>query len=137
MTPTTLYRYLVTLGIFLVLDSIWLGLIADGFYRERIGHLMGPVNWQAAALFYLVYIFGIYYFALMPSLREAEGAVTAAAKRGAAFGIVAYATYDLTNLATLRGWPVDMVIVDICWGMALTASVAAASCFLCRKAGWG
>ena len=132
-----LYPYVVTLGVFLALDSVWLGMIADGYYRDRIGHLMGPVNWQAAVLFYLVYIAGIVFFAVLPALGEATKPLRTAVTQGAALGFVAYATYDLTNLATLRGWPMDMVVVDICWGTVLTGAVAAVSYTVCRKLGWG
>lgn len=130
-----LYRYLVTLVVFLVVDSLWLGFIAADFYQQRIGHLMGPVNWLAALLFYLIYIAGILFFAVVPAAASDTLSPRVAAVRGGVLGFVAYATYDLTNLATLRDWPLDMVIIDIAWGTVLTGSVAAVSIWSCKKLG--
>ncbi len=129
-------RFLIILSLFLLGDALWLGVVSDAFYRERIGHLMGPVNWPAAVVFYLVYVGGIVYFAVAPALSAASSAGKAArigAVRGGLFGAVAYATYELTNLATLRGWPLDMVVIDICWGMVLTGTVTAIGCYLERR----
>jgi uncharacterized membrane protein len=130
-----LFRYVITLVVFLAIDSLWLGFIAADFYQQRIGHLMGPVNWLAALLFYLVYIGGILVFAVMPATASDQVTPRVAAVRGGLLGFVAYATYDLTNLATLRDWPVDMVIIDMAWGAVLTGSVAALSVGLCKKLG--
>jgi uncharacterized membrane protein len=79
-------------------------------------------NWPAAAVFYLLYAVGVTVFAVLPAVDAA--APLEAAWRGALFGLVAYATYDLTNMATLRGWPTIVTVVDLAWGVALTASVA-------------
>src|SRR5690606_39274446 len=104
-------------------DMVWLGVIAKNFYQDKLGHLLAPSpNWTAAILFYLVYIAGIIYFAILPSLDE--GSLLKAAVSGALLGGLAYATYDMTNLATLKDWPIKIVIVDIIWGMVLTGSVA-------------
>lgn len=134
-SPKLLSRYLVTLMAFLAIDSLWLGFIAADFYQQRIGHLMGPVNWHAAVLFYLIYIAGILFFAVLPATASENIGPKVAALRGGLFGFIAYATYDLTNLATLRGWPVEMVIIDMAWGTVLTGSVAALSVWLFRKLG--
>ena len=133
----TIYRYLITIAVFLLFDSVWLGVIAPDLYEGWIGHLLGPVNWLAAILFYLVYIAGIVYFAVSPALKVEGSPVLLAARHGAIFGFVAYATYDLTNWATLEGWPVAMVVADLCWGTLLTGAVAAASCYLSRKLNLG
>jgi uncharacterized membrane protein len=115
--------YVITLLIFFAIDLVWLGVVAKNFYRQHIGHLLSAdVNWPAALLFYAIYIGGIVFFAIKPAF-EAGGAARALAY-GAAFGFVAYATYDLTNQATMRDWPVLVTVVDLVWGTALTAAVA-------------
>jgi uncharacterized membrane protein len=115
--------YAVTLLIFFAIDLVWLGVVAKNFYRQHIGHLMSPeVNWGAAALFYLVYIAGIVVFAIKPALEA--GTSTRALAYGAAFGFIAYATYDLTNQATMKDWPLLVTVIDLAWGTVLTAAVA-------------
>lgn len=118
-----LLLYLIALIIFLILDLIWLGVVARNFYRSQLGDLMRekPV-WSVAFLFYALFIVGVLYFAVVPAI--SSGSWTRALLAGALFGFFTYATYDLTNLATLTGWPVPMVVVDIIWGTCLTASVA-------------
>ena len=108
----------------LVLDGIWLGLVARGFYRQHLGFLMADqVNWGAAVLFYGLYAIGLTVFVTIPSIDA--GSVGTALWRGALFGLVAYATYDLTNQATLKGWPVIVTAVDLAWGVLLSAAVGA------------
>lgn len=120
------YIYLLTVPIFLGIDMLWLGFVAKAFYRNNLGHLLrADVNWSAALVFYLLYIAGILIFATLPALERQS--LRQAVLLGALFGFFAYATYDLTNLATLKDWPVNVALVDILWGMVLTASVAAAS----------
>jgi len=126
-----IYLYLLTIPVFFGIDMIWLGFVARGFYRNNLGHLLRPdVNWTAAVIFYLLYILGILIFAVMPALEK--NSLRQAVILGGLFGFFAYATYDLTNLATLKDWPVNVVLVDIAWGVVLTASVAAASFFIGR-----
>lgn len=109
-----------------VLDFIWLGAIARGFYARQLGSLMAsPPVWVAAAAFYLIYPVGIVLFASSPD--RASSSVAHAAWLGAAFGFFAYGTYDLSNWATLRNWPVALVFVDIAWGTFASAVAAAAS----------
>jgi len=123
--------YLLTLPVFFGIDMLWLGFVAKGFYRNNLGHLLRPdVNWAAALIFYLLYIFGILIFATLPALEK--NSLRQAVVLGGLFGIFTYATYDLSNLATLKDWPINVVFVDIVWGMALTASVAAASFLIGR-----
>jgi len=134
---TKMLNYLAVYGAtalaFLALDILWLGFIAKSFYRDGIGHLMAdPPNLVAGGIFYLLYPIGVVLFAVAPAAWS--GGLAAAAQvpwsravfAGALFGFFAYATYDLSNLATLRGWPVRLVLVDIAWGTALTAAAAAA-----------
>lgn len=106
-----------------VIDGLWLGLVARSFYRRHLGPLMAErPNWTAAVAFYLLYVVGVTVFAALPGA-EAES-LADAAWRGGLFGLVAYATYDLTNGATLRGWPNIVVVVDMAWGTILSAAIA-------------
>lgn len=122
------YLYLATVSVFFVIDLIWLGVIARGFYQDQIGFLLGPVNWVAAVIFYLIFIGGIILFAVLPAVEA--GSFMRAVLLGAAFGFIAYATYDLTNLATVKDWPLTMTIVDIIWGTVLSTLVASASYYI-------
>jgi uncharacterized membrane protein len=116
--------YIVTLVVFVVIDLIWLGYIAKGFYRAQLGSLMAePMNLPAAVVFYLIYAGGLVFFAVQPGL--IQGGWQRGLMLGAILGFVAYATYDLSNLATLRGWPLPLTVVDIVWGSALSAMTAA------------
>ncbi|MEE4116655.1 MAG: DUF2177 family protein [Marinilabiliaceae bacterium] len=109
--------------VFLVIDLLWLGLIAKNFYRKHLGFLMSDnVNWTAAIVFYLVFVAGIVLFVVSPAL-EAES-LNHALLYGALFGFVTYATYDLTNLATLDKWPLKITIIDLIWGTVLSTSVS-------------
>jgi uncharacterized membrane protein len=127
----SIYLYLLTIPVFFGIDMFWLGIVAKGFYRNNLGHLLRPdVNWAAALVFYLLYIGGILIFAVIPALEK--NSLLQAIVLGGLFGFFTYATYDLTNLATLKDWPFNVVIVDIIWGIALTASVAVASFFIGR-----
>ncbi len=128
-----LAAYGATAVVMLALDAVWLGFIAKSFYRDGIGHLMAdPPNLAAAGVFYLLYPVGVVLFAVVPAAWSGGLAVPAEVPwsqvvlAGALFGFFAYATYDLTNLATLRGWPWRLALVDIAWGTALTAAAAAA-----------
>jgi uncharacterized membrane protein len=122
-----LAAYLAAVATMLLLDLLWLGWVARPLYLQGLGHLMAetPLLW-AAVLFYAVYGLGLLHFAVaVPAVRTA-GTVAQAARAGALFGFVAYATYDLTNLATLRGWPVALAFIDIGWGTLASAAAAAA-----------
>lgn len=112
--------YFLSLAIFLTIDFIWLTIIAKDFYRNQIGHLMAEqFRLLPAFIFYLIYIAGLVLFALTPAMKENSS--TVALIYGAVFGLVCYSTYDLTNLATLEGWPVKLVICDLIWGTFLSA----------------
>jgi uncharacterized membrane protein len=115
--------YAVTLGIFLAIDLAWLTAVAKDFYRQHVGHLLAPqINWPAAILFYLLFIGGLVFFAVRPAFEAGSGARALA--YGALFGFLTYATYDLTNQATMRDWSVLVTIVDLAWGTVLSATVA-------------
>jgi uncharacterized membrane protein len=118
--------YLVTIPIFFAIDIIWLGVVARGFYRRQLDFILSPqVNWTAAICFYLIYIAGIIIFAVRPAL--SSGSWRQAAALGALFGFFTYATYDLTNMATIKEWPLIIVVVDIIWGVCLCTLVASIS----------
>lgn len=115
--------YLLTFFTFLGIDAIWLAKIAPKFYKSNIGHLMADKpNLVAAGVFYVLNIFGILIFALLPALKQSSPKT--ALIYGALYGLFTYATYDLTNFATLKDWPVKVVFVDVIWGTVLTATVA-------------
>jgi len=126
--PTFLYLYLISVPLFFLIDMLWLGVVAKEFCRSRLGHLMGDINWLAAITFYLIFLVGLTIFATLPA--ASQSSVATAVLYGALFGFFTYATYDLTNLATLRDWPLSVVVVDIVWGTVLGASVAGATVYL-------
>jgi uncharacterized membrane protein len=112
----------------LVLDGVWLSSMASRFYRPRLGDLLAANFKPAPALaFYAIYLFGVTRFAVLPAVQE--GGWERAALDGALLGLVAYATYDLTNMATLRDWDWSVTIVDLIWGSLLTAVAAVAGYF--------
>jgi uncharacterized membrane protein len=115
--------YGVAVVAFFLIDMAWLGVVARSFYRAQMGHLMrANVNWAAAIVFYLVFVSGIVVLVVWPAIqRQSPGH---ALVLGALFGLVTYAAYDLTNLATLEGFPFKVAVVDMVWGMVLCASVS-------------
>ncbi len=123
--------YLITAVIFLGLDFVWLSVVAKGFYFDRLqGHLLERPNLAAAAGFYAVYVIGVIIFAVAPAMREHS--IGTALLYGALFGFFAYATYDMTNYATLKDWPVSIVIIDIAWGTVLSSVAAGLGYWLSR-----
>ena len=122
-TTKILQTYGVSLLAFLALDALWLGLVARGFYRDQLGTLLTPdVRWGAALLFYLIFVAGVVVFAILPAVER--GSIGRAILLGGFFGVVTYAAYDLTNLATLRDFPTVVAVVDMVWGGVLTSTVA-------------
>jgi uncharacterized membrane protein len=114
--------YFVTLAAFLAIDLVWLGLVARTFYRKYLDWLMAAnPNWLAAVVFYLLFVVGILVFVVVPGVKE--NSLRSTLLRGALFGLIAYATYDLTNLATVKDWPLTVTVVDMLWGTALTVAV--------------
>jgi uncharacterized membrane protein len=109
--------YCATFAVFFAVDMLWLGLLARGFYKKHLGYLLAPLpNWPAAIAFYLIFIAGILFFVVLPGLKQ-EAAGMNLLLRAAFFGLVTYATYDLTNQATIKDWPVLVTVVDMIWGM--------------------
>jgi len=124
--------YFLTLAVFFLIDMVWLGVVAKSFYRRHLGYLMGPkVVWPAAVLFYLLFIAGLLVFAVRPALVAA--APLKALFLGAFLGLLAYATYDLTNLATIKDWPVIVTAVDLVWGAVLGGLVSWLSALAARR----
>lgn len=126
--------FAATFVVFLVLDFIWLSFVAEAFYQAQIGYLLkAQPGIFAALLFYLLYILGVLYFVVLPSLKARRLPVRKVALAGGVFGLVMYGAYDLTNLATIAGWPVKLVIVDMLWGAVLTALVSVISYAIGKK----
>jgi uncharacterized membrane protein len=120
----SIIMYTYTLLIFLGIDAVWLLVISKNFYKENIGHLMTDnPNLLAALIFYLFFVVGIIFFVIFPAVKDEN--IWKAVLNGAIFGFMTYATYDLTNYATLTDWPLKVVIIDILWGMfiAITTGV--------------
>jgi uncharacterized membrane protein len=126
--------YAATAIAFCGLDFIWLGFVAKGYYQSQVGALLlDKPNLPVAALFYALYILGVMIFAVLPALEAGSG--SKALVMGALFGFFAYATYDLTNLATLKGWTAGIAMLDLAWGAAVTGASATAGYFVARSIG--
>jgi uncharacterized membrane protein len=120
--------YLIAFIVFLAIDAVWLGLIATKFYKNNIGHLMADKpNFIAAGIFYLIFIVGVVFFTYNGIVEQDFGKALLA---GAVFGFMTYATYDLTNLATLKDWPIIVTVVDLAWGTFLASAMTTATYFL-------
>lgn len=124
--------YGVALSVFFVIDIIWLGFIAKNFYAKQIGPLLKPeVNWTAAIIFYLLFVLGLVIFVINPAVEKYS--LLNALIFGALFGLVCYATYDLTNLALAKDWPLLVTVVDLIWGAFLSSAVAAITYIIATK----
>ncbi|PTM97602.1 DUF2177 family protein [Mycoplana dimorpha] len=123
MIASYVTAYAATAVVFFGIDFVWLSTISTSFYRSRIGSLLlEQPNFSVAGLFYLVYVAGVVHFAVMPAVNGASW--TTALVNGALLGLVAYGTYDMTNLAILKNWSATVSVVDTIWGVALTATAA-------------
>jgi len=121
--------YLIALPVFFIIDMIYLGFIAKSFIRSQIGFIMKTnLNWFAAILFYLLFIAGLVIFVLTPAVEKRNW--LNALYLGALFGMFTYSTYDLTNWATLKDWPLLLTVTDIIWGIVLSSSVSMISYFI-------
>jgi len=126
--------YLIALPVLFTVDMIWLGLVARNFYQKYIGFLMNPnVNWIAAFLFYFLFIAGLVVFVISPAV--SANSWLKALLLGSLFGLICYATYDLTNLATIKNWPLLVTVIDLIWGTILSSSVSIISFFIAKKLG--
>lgn len=115
--------YITALILFLLIDALWLTVIAKNMYKQYLGYLMGDVVWWAVIAFYVLFIFGLQYFCIIPAMNARS--VIQALCAGALFGLISYATYDLTNQATIKGWPVLITGIDLLWGAFIGAAVSA------------
>jgi uncharacterized membrane protein len=121
--------YAIALPIFFAIDMVWLGFVAKNFYREQIGFLMkSDLNWTAAIVFYLLFVVGLVVFVIAPAIEK--NSWVHALLLGALFGLITYATYDLSNLATLKDWPLKVTLVDLAWGAILAATVSTSTYFI-------
>jgi uncharacterized membrane protein len=124
--------YAVSLAVFVILDMVWLGNMVNRVYRPTLGDvLISGVNLPPAIIFYLIYPVGLMIFAVLPALKS--GSVVAAVAYGALFGFFSYATYDLSNYATVRNWTLQLTIVDIAWGTVLGSIAASCGYLLAAK----
>lgn len=127
-------QYLVAFVVFFVIDIAWLGFIAKNLYRENLGHLMrSSTNWAAAVIFYALFIGGLVFFVINPALEK--DSIVYALLVGALFGFMTYATYDMTNLATLKDWPLKITVIDIAWGTVLNGLTASISFYIIKLMG--
>ncbi len=124
--------YLSAFAVFLICDAVWLGVVARPFYAREIGPLLlEDPDFAVAGAFYVLYLVGVVAFAMLPGLQS--GSLRTTSWRAALFGLIAYATYDLTNLATLKGFSAVVAIVDMAWGTILTATAATVGLWIARR----
>lgn len=131
MTAYYLKLYAATTAVFFALDITWLGFVAKGIYQRQMGHLLAEnTRWGAAIAFYLIYVAAIVILCVLPAVEKQS--VMRALALGAVFGLAAYAAFDLTSLALIKGFPGGIVPLDLAWGVVLTASVSAAGYYAAR-----
>ncbi len=125
-------RFALVFVVFLLIDIVWLAKVAPNFYKSNIGHLMaGKVDFVPAIIFYIVYIIALLVFVINPAV--ASESIVKALYLGALIGFAMYGTYDLTNMATLKDWPLLVTVVDLIWGTFITSSTSVVSTFLIMK----
>lgn len=125
-------NFITAFTVFFFIDIIWLGVIAKNLYGKYLGYLMtDKVNWIAAVIFYILFIIGLVIFVINPGLDSKSLVKTALL--GALFGLVTYATYDLTNLATIKNWPLNITIIDLIWGTTLSTLVSIISFVILKR----
>lgn len=123
--------FVITIVVFAAIDFTWITKIGANFYQSTIGHLFAPKpSIPPAVVFYLLYMGAMFYFAILPGIKA--GSISTALLNGAALGFISYATYDLTNMATLPGWPLKITLIDMAWGTFITASMSAFAVYLAR-----
>ena len=125
--------YFAALIALVALDMLWLGIVARGFYQRYLGFLLGPTQWSAVVVFYPLFVLGLLALVLVPGLHA--GSLKTTLLRAALFGLVTYATYDLTNQATVRNWPLLVTVVDLAWGTAVSVMASCAGFWAARWPG--
>ncbi len=132
---TFLKIYLVAFITFFAVDLVWLGVVASNLYKKYLGFIMSPSpNWGAAIAFYLLYIVGLVFFVIAPALEKQSWSYALLA--GMFFGLITYATYDLTNYATLLNWPFKITVIDMIWGSTLGATVSLLTYLIINRLHW-
>ncbi|MDI9325482.1 MAG: DUF2177 family protein [Alphaproteobacteria bacterium] len=127
-----LILYALTLTIYIALDLLWVGVIANKFYYFYVGDLLrADPNWIAALLFYLIFALGLLVFVIFPAIEK--NSIIHAFMYGAFFGLVCYATYDLTNLALTKNWSIIVTVVDILWGAVIASVVSGSTYYIASK----
>jgi len=127
--------YLTSFVVFFVIDLLWLGVVAQKLYAKHLSYIMKEKpTWSAALLFYLLYIIGLVFFVINPALEKSSWQYALFA--GMFFGFITYATYDLTNLATLKDWPFKITVIDLIWGSVLGASVSIITYSIIKGLNW-
>lgn len=127
---TNFKNFIIVFGIFLVLDAIWL-VLTKGFYASNLGHLMGTnVKWMGAIVFYILFIIILMYFVINPALQSND--IKTLVISAVLFGLITYGTYDLTNYATLRDWPLTITVIDMIWGSTVTLLTSIISYLILR-----
>jgi uncharacterized membrane protein len=130
-----LKEYIIAVIIFFAIDMVWLGVIAKDLYAKELGHLLtNNVNWIAAIIFYLLFVVGVVFFVIHPAIEK--NSLSYAIFGGILFGVITYATYDLTNLATLKDWPLKITIIDLIWGGTLSGLVSTISYYVINVLKW-
>lgn len=124
--------YLIAFVVFFLIDIVWLVVVARKLYQKELGYIMSEKpNWIVAALFYLIFIAGLVFFVINPALEK--NSWTYALLVGMLFGLITYSTYDLTNLATLKDWPIKITIIDLIWGTSLGGLVSTITFFILKR----
>lgn len=125
-------NFLITFVVFMTIDLIWLGVVAKKLYNKYLGYIMAKnINWIAAIVFYIIFIVGLLMFVIYPALEK--NSIQYLILYGMAYGFITYATYDLTNLATLKDWPIQITIIDLIWGTTLSTLTSFFSYMIINK----
>lgn len=125
-------NFIITFIVFMTIDLIWLGVVAKNLYNKYLGYIMTKnINWMAAIIFYMIFVIGMLLFVIQPAL--AKDSVQYLILYGMAYGFITYATYDLTNLATLKDWPLEITIIDLIWGTTLSTLTSYFSYLIINK----
>ena len=129
---TYIRNFMITFTVFMTIDLIWLGVVAKKLYNKYLGYIMAKnVNWLAAIIFYIIFVIGLLLFVIYPAM--AKDSIQYLILYGMAYGFITYATYDLTNLATLKDWPIEITIIDLIWGTSLSTLTSYFSYLIINK----
>ena len=129
---TYIKNFMITFAVFMTIDLIWLGVVAKKLYNKYLGYIMAKnINWLAAIIFYVIFVIGLLLFVIYPAM--AKDSIQYLILYGMAYGFITYATYDLTNLATLKDWPIEITIIDLIWGTTLSTLTSYFSYLIINK----